>query len=125
MKLLLAVGVGGALGAVARHLFVRAASGMGLLGLPWGTLGVNVLGSLAAGAFYSLLVERWAAGMEWRALLMTGFLGGFTTFSAFSLESVRLIESGRAGVAALNIGANLLLCLAACMLGLALVRRLA
>lgn len=125
MKVLAAVAVGGALGSVARHLFVRVAAGLGAAGFPWGTLGVNVLGSLCVGIAYALLVERWAAGMEWRALLMTGFLGGFTTFSAFSLETLRLLESGRVAPALANIALNLTLALAACLLGLLLVRRYA
>jgi len=125
MKTLAAVALGGALGSISRHLCVKAATALGAVTFPWGTFGVNVLGSFAAGIAYALLVERWTAPMEWRALLMTGFLGGFTTFSAFSLETVRLLETGRAGMAMLNATMTLLLCLTACLLGLLLVRRFA
>lgn len=125
MKTLAAVALGGALGSMSRHLFVKAATALGAVAFPWGTFGVNVLGSFAAGIAYALLVERWTAPMEWRALLMTGFLGGFTTFSAFSLETVRLLETGRAGAAIFNVTMSLMLCLAACLLGLLLVRRFA
>jgi len=125
MKTLAAVALGGALGSVSRHLFVKAVTGLGAVTFPWGTFGVNVVGSFAAGVAYALLVERWTAPMEWRALLMTGFLGGFTTFSAFSLETVRLLEAGRAGAAALNAAMSVVLCLSACLLGLLLIRRFA
>lgn len=125
MKLVAAVALGGALGSVCRHLMAKGVTAVAPVVLPFGTLAVNVLGSIVAGALYGLLVERWAADLQWRALLMTGFLGGFTTFSAFSLETVRLLETGRPLAAGSNIALNLVLCLAGCLLGLWLARRLA
>jgi CrcB protein len=125
MKLALAVALGGAAGAVARFLCVRWVTLIHPSSFPYGTLTVNVLGSFVAGLLYALLSERWAAGVAWRALLMTGFLGGFTTFSAFSLETMRLLETGRPLSAGLNVALNLGLCLGACLLGLVAARRLA
>jgi CrcB protein len=118
MNQVLLIAAGGAVGSVARywaslgthHLFGR--------GFPYGTLAVNVLGSLTIGLLYVLLVERSSLGVEWRAALITGFLGGFTTFSAFSLETTLLLEQAELLKAALNITASVLLCLAATLLGL-------
>ncbi|HEY0917347.1 MAG TPA: fluoride efflux transporter CrcB [Solimonas sp.] len=125
MNAWLAVFFGGGLGCVCRFAVVRWATALGAATFPWGTLAVNVSGSLLAGVAYALLVERFNAAAEWRALFMTGFLGGFTTFSAFSLETVRLAEEGQLAAAAANAALNLALCLAACVLGMVLVRRYA
>jgi fluoride exporter len=114
---LLAVALGGALGSVLRYLVTRAASAWWGPHFPFGVLLVNVSGCLAAGVLYVLLVERWALGEEWRGLLMVGVLGGFTTFSAFSVETLRLVEEGAAASALLNVGASVVLCLGACALG--------
>ena len=89
---LLQVALGGALGASARYLV-----GLGTLrligpGFPWGTLTVNVVGSFAMGLLVVVLAEVW--GNRFAPLLMTGLLGGFTTFSAFSLDAVALFERG-------------------------------
>lgn len=123
MNAYLAVAIGGALGSMARYGGVRLLTPAGAM-LPWGTLAVNVAGSLAAGLLYVLLVERSDAGESWRALLMVGFLGGFTTFSAFSLETVRLFETGAFAAALGNALLSVLACLGACGLGLWLGRHL-
>lgn len=90
---LLLVMMGGALGAGARYLVGKAL--LGWLGpdYPWGTLAVNVLGGLAMGALAGML-GRMAAGDQARLFLAVGVLGGFTTFSAFSLELVTMLERG-------------------------------
>ncbi|AXQ29150.1 fluoride efflux transporter CrcB [Solimonas sp. K1W22B-7] len=125
MNAWLAVLLGGGVGSVCRYGVVRLATAAGATLFPWGTLAVNVVGSLLAGVAYALLAERMNAAPEWRALAMAGFLGGFTTFSAFSLETVRLAEDGHVAAALSNMALNLVLCLAACALGLLLVRRYA
>ena len=89
--MLLAVAFGGAVGAAGRHLvsgqIMRWAGG----GFPWGTLTVNVLGSFLLGVLVEYLVLRWSATQEMRGFLVVGLLGGFTTFSAFSLDAVNAV----------------------------------
>jgi CrcB protein len=94
MKYLLFIALGGASGAVSRHLLANWAHGMWAGKLPLGTLLVNVLGSFAIGIVYVILVERQIFHAGWRDLLMVGFIGAFTTFSTFSLETIVLFESG-------------------------------
>lgn len=125
MRLALAVAAGGALGAVARHLTGLAA--LRLLGphFPWGTLTVNILGSFLMGALIGALALRGHASPLLRAFLAVGVLGGFTTFSSFSLDAVTLIER-RAHLAALGyVLASVLLSIAALIAGLRLIRLLA
>ena len=118
MMNLLLVAVGGALGAVARYgVGIGAARWLGL-GFPWGTLAVNVVGGFAMGWLAARI------GPEQEALrlaLGVGVLGGFTTFSAFSLETVRLMEH-QPGLAALYAAASVVLSVGACWLGLYLGR---
>lgn len=110
----ISVAIGGALGAVARYLVGLAVA------FPLGTLTVNVVGSLAIGIVWALFTAR---GLQaWLPLVMTGILGGFTTFSAFSLDTLRLIEGGRIGAAFMYVAASLLLSLGACALGLWLTK---
>ena len=119
---LLAIGIGGALGSVSRFLVARE---MGhRLGnfLPFGTLIVNVLGSLALGWLASVLLARPEINIALRLGIAVGFLGAFTTFSTFSLESVQLLLSGAVWRAMLNVAANTLLCLGMCFLGVQLAR---
>ncbi len=118
-----AVAVGGAVGAVARFGTVRLLT-QWLGGVfPYGTLAVNVVGSLIVGILYVALVERAGAAEEWRSLLIVGLLGGFTTFSAFSLETIRLLETGGLPSALANVLLNVVLCLGCCVLGLYLARQ--
>lgn len=115
----LAVAVGGAAGSLARWQLSVWMRGT-WPAFPWGTLTVNVLGSFAIGAL-------WAYGMskplpDWLRLgLMSGLLGGFTTYSAFSLDTLELWRSGAAAALA-NVAANVVLSLAACALGAWLLR---
>jgi fluoride exporter len=118
----LAVAAGGALGAVARYGSVRLLAAWLGPAFPYGTLAVNVLGSGLAGWLFVRLVGAGDAAGNLRALLIVGFLGAFTTFSAFSVETLRLLDAGHPGLAALNVIANLLLCLTAAAFGIALAR---
>ena len=110
----ISVAIGGALGAVARYLVGLAVA------FPLGTLAVNVLGSFAIGLVWALFAAR---GLQaWLPLVMTGFLGGFTTFSAFSLDTLRLVEGGRVAAAGGYVLASVMLSLLACAFGLWLVK---
>jgi len=124
MSQVIAIAVGGALGSVMRyglstwvHTFVGR-------GFPYGTLAVNVLGCLAMGILFVLLVERMGESALWRAGLLIGVLGGFTTFSTFSIETFNLIEQGAMARAAGNMVASLVLCVGATWLGVILARQL-
>jgi len=119
----LAIAVGGAVGAVTRHGLTLATARVVGTTFPWGTLLVNLLGCAAIGVAFVLLDER-PSSPTLRALLMTGVLGGFTTFSAFALDAHGLTESGSPGRAAGYVLASVVLCLAGCWLGASLARRL-
>lgn len=114
------VAVGGAIGSMARYLtYVAVTRGIGL-GFPWGTVIVNIAGSFLMGVLAALLVERGAS--RHAPFLMTGILGGFTTFSAFSLDAVALWERGEAVQATAYVAGSVILSLAALVAGLALTR---
>ena len=122
MGLLVSIALGGALGSVLRHgvssLIARWLGG----GFPWGILAVNVLGGLAIGILAGLFALRWQTGLEMRAFLTVGLLGGFTTFSAFSLDVALLIERGELGQAAAYVIASVAASVLALFAGLHLVR---
>ena len=117
----LLVALGGALGSVARYaISLGSVRWLGTT-FPWGTLLVNVAGSFAIGLLAALVTAdgRPALGSDARAFVMVGILGGFTTFSSFSLETLNLARAGSVGAAAMNAGLSLLLCLAGVWLGFA------
>jgi CrcB protein len=122
MATLLQVGLGGALGAVARYLTGIAAMRLTGPGFPWATLTVNVAGSFLMGALVVILAQYSANRLA--PLLMTGVLGGFTTFSAFSLDALTLWERGQAGLAAAYVAASVVLSLSAIAAGLLAARSL-
>ena len=124
MSALLAIAAGGAVGALLRYGVSTATHTYLGRAFPYGTLAVNVVGSLLMGLLFVLLVERSAAPPEWRAAILIGLLGAFTTFSTFSVETVGLMEEGRLGAALLNIAGSALLCVGACWIGLVLARKL-
>jgi CrcB protein len=124
MAPILQVAAGGAIGAVMRYL-----AGIGLVRLfghtafPLGVLTVNVVGSFAMGLFVGLAAQRGLTHLS--PFVATGILGGFTTFSAFSLEAVTLYERGAVGLAAAYVVTNVVFSIAALFAGLALSRSLA
>lgn len=110
MKYLLFIALGGASGAVTRYLLAGWAHKLWESHLPVGTLMVNVLGSFSIGVVYVLLVEKQLIHQDWRGVLMVGFLGAFTTFSTFSLETIKLMETGHIALAAAYMLASAVLC---------------
>lgn len=121
MMNLLQVALGGAVGASARYLVNVGAMRMVGPGFPWGTLAVNVLGSFLMGVLVTYLAYR-DGGMRYAPLLTTGLLGGFTTFSAFSLDALTIWERGQHGLAATYVLASVALSLAAIVLALWVTR---
>jgi CrcB protein len=120
MAPLLQVALGGAIGASARYLTGIAMVRLLGRGFPWGTMTVNFIGSFLMGALVVILAEK--SGNRFAPLLMTGVLGGFTTFSAFSLDAISLYERGQFGLAAFYIFGTLVLALGGIALGLTVAR---
>ncbi|MDF1796208.1 MAG: fluoride efflux transporter CrcB [Coxiellaceae bacterium] len=118
-----AVMIGGALGSCMRFALTRAVQRLPLEGgFPFGILSVNIIGSFVIGLLATLLVGKYHLGPPWRAGIFIGVLGGFTTFSSFSLDTMTLFESGNYLYGFANIVVSLLMCLAAAALGLYLGR---
>jgi CrcB protein len=114
------VAASGALGAVARYASTRAATLLLGDAFPYGTLLVNVVGSLVIGLAYAALPEpsnKATQDLWLRYGLMTGFLGAYTTFSSFSLDTLRHFEAGQTALALVNIAANVFICLLAVWAG--------
>lgn len=118
-----AISLGGAVGALSRYGASTIIANWFGREFPFGTLLVNILGSFLIGVAYVFLVERDLLGSEWRLGLITGVLGGFTTFSAFSLETVGLLQENAYGRASLYVFLSVAVCLGATVLGLWLGRR--
>ncbi|NDR56957.1 fluoride efflux transporter CrcB [Aliiruegeria sabulilitoris] len=116
----LQVALGGAIGASFRYLTNVAMKAVIGIGFPWGTLTVNIVGSFLMGALVVVLERK--GGNHLTPFLMTGVLGGFTTFSAFSLDTIFLMEEGRTEIALVYITASVLISLAALVVGLAVAR---
>lgn len=124
MKQILAIAVGGSIGALLRFWAANAVHALTGRDFPYGTLLVNVSGSLLMGLLYVLLVERFELGAEWRAALLIGVLGSYTTFSSFSMETFALFEGGEHLKALMNILLSVALCLFAVWLGVMAGRKL-
>ena len=116
---------GGGLGATLRHLInVTCARCIGTA-FPYGTFIINITGSIVMGLIAGYLAFKGEASQPWRLFLMTGILGGYTTFSAFSLDTALLYERGEIGLAAVVCAGSVVLSIAGLFAGLAIVRHLA
>ncbi|MBT3991721.1 MAG: fluoride efflux transporter CrcB [Rhodospirillaceae bacterium] len=124
MSMLLSIAAGGAVGAVGRYL---AMAGIGHWlghGFPYGTLVVNIIGSFLLGALIEVSALTWSPSPEMRAFFVVGVLGAFTTFSAFSLDVVTLIERGDFLPAAFYIIASVVVSIAALFFGMIIFRHI-
>jgi CrcB protein len=119
---LLWIGIGAFLGANLRYLLQTWAVGRWGPDFPYGTLIINISGSLILGFFLTVATQRVAVSPEWRAFITVGLLGGFTTFSSFSVETLNLVQMGRWLPAALYLAGNVCLGLLGAYLGVILAR---
>lgn len=124
MKQWLAVAAGGAMGALLRYWVSTGTHALLGRAFPYGTFTVNVLGSLLMGFLYVWLLDRVVSGPVVRAFLLIGLLGGFTTFSSFSIESLNLIEAGQVIKAFVNVLLSVTVCITAAGLGVLIARQL-
>jgi CrcB protein len=121
MRTVLAIAIAGAVGALARW-GVGSWFGQRFPSFAWGTLVVNVSGSFVLGLLFALLIEKAAGSPTMRIALTTGLMGAYTTFSTFSLETIRMFEDGATGSAVANISLSLVLGLGAVWLGITIGR---
>ena len=119
---LLAVALGSALGGCLRYLATLGVNALVQRAFPWGTLAVNVAGCLLIGMLHVFIVERGGQSETLRLFTMVGVMGGFTTFSSFSLETLLLVQQGAPGRAVAYVAASVVVCLAASVAGMALAR---
>jgi fluoride exporter len=123
-KLLLSIAAGGALGAVGRFVLMSHVGRWLGDSFPYATLSVNVLGAFVLGMLVEIMALAWSPGEAVRAFLVVGLLGGFTTFSLFSMDMANLISRGANMQASLYMGASVMLCVAGFYAGLAVFRQI-
>lgn len=124
MRQLLAIAAGGAVGSLLRFLMSNWVHLVAGRSFPYGTLVVNVLGCLIMGFLFVLFIDRLTDNPVLRTGILIGVLGGFTTFSSFSIETFNLIEQGSWAKAVVNMSASLMLCVGATWIGVVLGRQL-
>jgi CrcB protein len=124
MKQLIAIAAGGAVGALMRYGMSNGVYALLGRAFPYGTLAVNVFGSLLMGFLFVVLIERSTFDVVWRSAILIGGLGAFTTFSTFSIETLNLIENGAVTLALLNMLLSVALCIIAVWLGVAVARQM-
>jgi len=124
MQMTLAIAAGGAAGALLRYWMSTGVHLLAGRAFPYGTLAVNVSGSLLMGLLYVLFIERMDVDPLWRGALLIGLLGAFTTFSTFSIETLNLLENGEPVKAVANVLASVSVCIVACWLGMVAGRQL-
>ncbi len=119
----LAIVTAGGTGALLRYLLGRATVNFGWSALPFGTLIANLLGCFLIGYLSWMMLHRWQLSQEAQVVVLTGFLGGFTTFSAFSLETIAMFEAGAGLRAIAYVSLKVVLCIVMCLLGLMLAKQ--
>ncbi len=124
IKNILLVGLGGGIGSMARYLCQRWFAANYIQSFPWGTFAVNVVGCFLIGIFWGLSFKNAANTESWKIFLMTGLCGGFTTFSAFTLEGIGLIKEQKTGLFFIYIATSVLIGLLATYAGMKLVKLL-
>ena len=124
MATILAIAVGGGIGSVARYLFTLWCERLLGEDFPYGIFLANIIGSFAIGICFVILLERAALPEIARSLLMVGFLGGFTTFSTFSLQTIGMLQAGRWLEAGVYIFGSVLLSILGAWAGIVLARQL-
>ena len=120
----IALVLAGGFGALLRYLIGRSAINLGWTGLPFGTLIANLVGCFLIGFLSWMLIHRWQLSQEVQVVVITGFLGGFTTFSAFSLETVRMLEQGEPYYVIGYVLMKVVLCISVCFAGLWLAKQI-
>lgn len=123
MRLILAIGAGSFIGGTIRYLLSQYIQNKFLSTFPYGTLGVNILGCFLIGLVFGLS-DRGNINQEWRLFLATGVMGGFTTFSAFSNETVNMLRDGQFGYASIYVFSSVLFGLAAAFIGISIIKLL-
>ena len=122
MKTVMAIALGGAIGAVARHFVTHWSAVVLGNGFPWGTLTVNVIGCFVMGVLTEVMAQVWSPAVEWRAFLTVGMLGAFTTFSTFSLDFAALHGRGEMLQAVLYVAVSMSGSVAAIFAGMSVTR---
>ena len=122
IKNILLVGLGGGIGSVARYLCQRWVSANYITAFPWGTLAVNIIGCFAIGIFWGMTFRSFDNNQSWKLFLMTGLCGGFTTFSAFTLEGVGLLKEQKLAMFFIYAAVSVLIGLVATYAGMKITR---
>jgi len=123
-RTLILVGIGGLFGSILRYLVAVFFARQAASAFPYGTLFVNLAGCFLIGILFALSEKGNVLSPEWRILLTTGFCGGFTTFSTFSYESIRLIQDGEIFLVSVYVAGSVVVGLVSTWLGMLLVRSL-
>lgn len=122
MKNILLVGLGGGIGSILRYISQKMAHKIYPIHFPWGTFAVNIVGCFLIGLFWGMSFKSFDTNENWKLFLMTGLCGGFTTFSAFTLEGIGLLKEQKLALFFLYVAASVLIGLAATYLGMKITR---
>ena len=118
IKNILLIGLGGGLGSIARYLCQKWFMDHHLHAFPWATFMVNIIGCFLIGLFWGIFLKPFTGNESWKLFLMTGICGGFTTFSAFTLEGIGLIKEQKLGLFFVYIGGSVVIGLLATYVGM-------